>query len=76
MKKAFLVLAVAGFLASCDNAGDGEKRTKDSLDSVAKAQKEAVNNQADKTKDSIDKTKDAQKDMVDSLNKGKDSLNK
>ena len=34
MKKVFMLLAVAGFIVSCDNAADTEKRTKDSLDSV------------------------------------------
>lgn len=76
MKKVFMVLAVAGFLVSCDNAGSTADRMKDSLDSVEKVQKAMVNDQADKSKDSIDQTKDAQKDMVDSMNKGVDTTNK
>ncbi len=76
MKKVFMVLAVAGFLVSCDNAANSEARTKDSLDSVEKAQKAMVNDQADKSKDSIDQKTDAQKDMVDSMHKGVDTTNK
>ena len=34
MKKFLAVLAVAGTLVACDNAGTSEQRTKDSLDSV------------------------------------------
>ena len=34
MKKFLGILAIAGVLVACDNAGDSEKRTKDSLDSV------------------------------------------
>ena len=64
-----MLLAVAGFVVSCDNAADTEKRTKDSLDSVEKAKKEMVNENADRAKDSIDQTIDAQKNMVDSMNK-------
>ena len=73
MKKVFAVLAIAGFITSCNNAANSEARTKDSLDSVAKAQKSMVNDQADKSKDSIEQTKDAQKNMVDSMNKGMDT---
>lgn len=76
MKKVLMVVAVAGFLASCNNAADSEARAKDSLDSVAKAQKSMVNDQADKSKDSIEQTKDAQKNMVDSMHNGMDSTNK
>lgn len=69
MKKAFLVLAVAGFLVSCDNAGDAEQRTKDSLDSVQKATANKIDSNANNMKDSLDNKIDAQKNMVDSLNK-------
>jgi hypothetical protein len=37
MKKFLGILAIAGVLVACDNAGDSEKRTQDSLDSVRKA---------------------------------------
>ena len=37
MKKFFGILAIAGVLVACDNAGNNEQRTKDSLDSVRKA---------------------------------------
>jgi hypothetical protein len=76
MKKFLGILAIAGTLVACDNTAGSEARTKDSLDSVAKAQKEVVNESADKSKDSIEQTKDAQKEMVDSMNKGTDTTNK
>lgn len=76
MKKVLMVLAVAGFLVSCDNAADAEKRTKDSLDSVEKATKNVIDSNANQAKDSVDNKIDAQKEIVDSLNKGKDSTNR
>lgn len=69
MKKVLLAVAVIGFLASCSNSADAEKRTKDSLDSIKNATVEKVDSLGDKTKDSVTQTIDAQKDMVDSLHK-------
>lgn len=76
MKKVLMVVAVAGFMASCNNAADTEARLKDSLDSIGKLQKESVENAADTAKKNIEETIDAKKDMVDSMNKGTDTTNK
>lgn len=76
MKKVFMLLAVAGFLVSCDNAADAEKKTKDSLDSVENAKKNVIDSTSDKAKDSVTQTIDAQKDLADSLNKGADTTKK
>lgn len=73
MKKVLMVIAIAGFMASCNNAADTEARTKDSLDSIGKLQKESVENAADTAKKNIDSTTEAQKNMVDSMNKGVDT---
>lgn len=76
MKKALLVLAVAGFLASCDNdGGDAAKKTKDSLDSIENAKKNMIDSNANKAKDAVEQTTDAQKQMVDTMHKndGKDT---
>ena len=37
MKKFLGILAIAGVLVACDNAGSNEQRQKDSLDSVKRA---------------------------------------
>ena len=73
MKKVLMVIAIAGFMASCNNAADTEARTKDSLDSIGKLQKESVENAADTAKKNIDSTTEAQKNRVDSMNKGVDT---
>ncbi|GAA4747982.1 hypothetical protein [Flavisolibacter ginsenosidimutans] len=69
MKKALLVLAVAGFFASCSNSSDAAKNTKDSIDSVAKLQKESVSNAADTAKKNIEQMADSAKKQVDSTHK-------
>ena len=65
MKKILLVLAVAGSLVACDNAADTAQKTKDSLDSVTKLQKESVENAAEDAKENLDSTSNAVKDSVD-----------
>ena len=65
MKKLFLVLAVAGSLVACDNAADTAQKTKDSLDSVTKLQKESVEEAAQDAKQNLDSTSEAVKDSVD-----------
>ena len=73
MKKLFLVFAVAGSLVACDNAADTAQKTKDSLDSVTKLQKESVDNAAQEAKENLDSTSNVIKDSVDQV---KDSVNK
>ena len=73
MKKILLVLAFAGVLTACNNAGDTAETTKDSLDSAASERKDKIDSSADVRKDMIDSTTEAKKDMVDSLQKGTDS---
>ena len=67
MKKLFLVLAVAGSLVACDNAADTAQKTKDSLDSVTKLQKESVEDAAKDAKENLDSTSEAVKDSVDQV---------
>ncbi len=76
MKKVLMLAVVAGFLASCDNAGDSAARAKDSLDSVTKLQKESVEDAADTAKKNLDQMNEAKKDMVDTMNKMMDTTNK
>ena len=66
MKKVFAVLAVAGFLAACNNgAGDAKKdSTVSAIDSTKSAMKDSVNAQADSTKKMIDSSAKAAKDSV------------
>jgi gas vesicle protein len=73
MKKLFLVFAVAGSLVACNNAADTAQKTKDSLDSVTKLQKESVDNAAQEAKENLDSTSNVIKDSVDQV---KDSVNK
>ena len=73
MKKLFLVFIAAGFIASCDNAADAEKRIKDSIDSVKNLQKESVDEAAKDAKENIEKASDSLKDKVDSIG---DSIDK
>ena len=77
MKKMILIVAVAGFFASCSNSGDAAKQVKDSLDSVTKLKKESIDNSANKAKDTIEKANDSIKKRIDTSGKRiHDSLNK
>ena len=73
MKKVLMVVAVAGFMASCNNAADSEARTKDSLDSVTKATTNAIDSSADKAVEKVENLNDSTKNLLDSTNKVKDS---
>lgn len=61
MKKLFLLLAVAGTLTACNEAGDSTANAKDSLDSIAGEKKEAVDSVTEQKKETLDR--------MDSLNK-------
>lgn len=77
MKKFFLVAALAVTFVACDNSANSEQNSKDSLDSVANAQKEMIDSSAEQRKDVIDSTTENQKDamnQMDSMNKVKDSV--
>ncbi|RYZ48452.1 MAG: hypothetical protein EOO14_22090 [Chitinophagaceae bacterium] len=71
MKKLLLVFVTAVTFVACDNAADGEARAKDSLDSIANAQKDVIDSSAEQRKDVIDSTTEQKKNVMDSL----DSLN-
>ena len=64
MKKFLGILAIAGVLVACNNSADSATNTKDSLDSVENAKKDAVDSSADATINKIDSTYDAKKDSV------------
>jgi len=76
MKKVFLAFLVAGFLVSCDNAADTEKRAKDSLDSVTTLQKESIDEAAQDAKQNVEQMNDSLKENLDSTNTGKDTSNR
>jgi len=76
MKKVLLAFIVAGFLVSCDNAADAEKRAKDSLDSVTKLQKESIDEAAKDAKQNVEQVSDSVKENIDSANGGKDTSNR
>lgn len=73
MKKAILFLAAAAFFASCSNSANTEQRLKDSLDSVANAQKQNIDSMAQEKKENVEEKIEAQKEMVDSMNPGHDT---
>ena len=73
MKKLLLVFIAAGFMASCDNSADAEKRIKDSIDSVKSLQKESVDEAAKDAKETIEKESDSLKDKVEAVG---DSIDK
>ena len=73
----FLALLVAGFFVSCDNAGDGGDRIKDSLDSLKNLKVESVQEAADQAIDTIQKNTDSLKQRVDEVTDAvKDTMNK
>lgn len=77
MKKLFVFLMAAGFLASCSNSSDAAKDVKDSLDSTTQEKKESIDNAASQAKDTIEKANDSLKNRIDSVaEKAKDSLKK
>jgi hypothetical protein len=76
MKKTILAFIVAGFLVSCDNAADAEKRAKDSLDSVTKLQKESIDEAAQDAKQNVEQANDSLKEKLDSSTMGKDTSNR
>jgi hypothetical protein len=72
MKKLFLLLSIAGFLASCNSSADTTGEKKDSLDSIASEKKAAIDSSADQRKAQVDSTTKEKKEAVEKL----DSLNK
>ncbi|MDB5205324.1 MAG: hypothetical protein JWR72_399 [Flavisolibacter sp.] len=73
MKKVLMVIAVAGFMASCNNEADSTTRTKDSLDSVTKATTNAIDSNANQATEKVENLNDSTKNLLDSTNKMKDS---
>ena len=81
MKKLFLIVFTAIALAACNNTGESTDNKKDSLDSIANAQKAAIDSSADRKIDVIDSVTQRKKDSldrIDSINRatGKDTTNK
>ena len=76
MKKAILAFILVGFLVSCDNAADAEKRATDSLDSVTKLQKESIDEAAQDAKQNVEQVNDSIKENIDSSNTGRDTSNR
>ena len=78
MKKYLGILAIAGVLVACNNSAESTGDKKDSLDSVANAQKEHIDSSAEAKKDVVDSITGVKKDIVekqDSLAK-RDSANR
>jgi hypothetical protein len=72
MKKFFLVFAIAGTLAACNNASDSAADAQDSLDSIASERKEVIDSSAEARKDAIDSTTEEKKEAIES----RDSANR
>ena len=65
MKRLFLIFALAGTFAACNNSADTTGEKKDSLDSLASEKKEMVDSAADQKKDQIDSTTERKKDALE-----------
>jgi len=76
MKKIFLMLLVAGFIASCNNSSDNAVENQlDSLDERKDTLLNRVDSAFDKKIDSLEQRKEELKDKFDStIDKKKDSL--
>lgn len=78
MKRLFVILALAGSLAACNNSADTTDEKKDSIDSVASEKKDMVDSAASEKKDMIDSSAEMKKDALnraDSI-KHRDSVKK
>lgn len=64
MKKFLGILVIAGTLVACNNSADSSENSKDSIDSAANAQKEAVDSNANNLQNQIDSSADAKKDSL------------
>jgi hypothetical protein len=68
MKKIFAILAIAGFMASCNNSGENKDTTIDST-----KWKDSVNKMMENTQDSVNKmmnnTTDSVNKMIDNATK-------
>ena len=64
MKKFLGILAISATMVACNNSADSTENTKDSLDSVASAQKDTIENVSDRAKDSVEAHTEAAKDSV------------
>jgi hypothetical protein len=53
-------------LSSCNNSGDAISNERDSLDSVAHAEKQIIDSAADRSREQVDSIEKAGKKMVDS----------
>ena len=53
-------------LLSCNNSGDTVSSERDSLDSVAHAQKQIIDSAADRSREQVDSIEKAGKKMIDS----------
>lgn len=71
MKRLFVILALAGSLAACNNSGDTTGEKKDSIDSMASEKKDMIDSTADQQKDKIDSSAEQKKEALDRM----DSLN-
>lgn len=78
MKRIFVIFALAGFLAACNNSADSTAEKKDSLDSITNAKKDMVDSSADQRKDALDSVNQQKKDALDRADsiKHSDSTNK
>jgi hypothetical protein len=65
MKRLFVILALAGSLAACNNSADTTGEKKDSIDSLASEKKDIVDSTASEKKDMIDSTAEKKKDALD-----------
>ena len=78
MKRLFVIFALAGSLAACNNSAESTGEKKDSLDSLASEKKEMIDSNAQQQKEKVDSSTERKKDALeraDSLRQ-KDSAKK
>lgn len=75
MKKFFAILAIAGTLTACNDAGNSAENIKDSIDSATSEVKDRLDSTTENRMDRMDSSAEAKKDMVDSMHKGDSAHN-
>jgi hypothetical protein len=65
MKKVFMVLAIAGAFAACNNSANTTGEKKDSIDSMASEKKEAIDSAAEQKKENVDSMAKEKKEAIE-----------
>jgi hypothetical protein len=67
MKKIVLTGAVTALLMACNQAGESTENKQDSLDSVAREEKQMIDSAAEQRKDRVDSLTQEQKDSLERI---------